>query len=96
MPLSISQKSALDKLIAAGELDQAAAFLSELSGSGAAAPAPAAAPAKPAEPRDPLVVIFDLFGKVAALLGNHPDLAPLILELETVINPKPVPAPPSQ
>lgn len=96
MPLSVSQKAALNNLIAAGELDQARDFLNELAGSGAAAPSAPAEPAPPPAPRDPLVVIHDLFGKVAALLGNHPDLAAPLAELETVIPPKTPETPPTQ
>jgi hypothetical protein len=93
--LNISQRAALNALIDKGETAEAAKFLASLD-PGSASGGAESSPAPPPPPREPNEVIFDLFGKMAALLGNHPDLAPLIAELETVIAPKPPTPTPTQ
>ncbi len=85
MPLSLSQKAALDNLIAQGELDSAAKFLAELDAAGAGAPKPGAAPAPAPAPRAFDVIVFDAFTVFHSLLGNNPAANDIMTELRDVI-----------
>lgn len=89
--LSISQKAALDNLLAKGELAEAQKFLEGLAGNQPAAPDASSEPAPPPEPRKPESVMLDIVKAIYSLLGSNPLLTDLVKELEAVLTPTATP-----
>ena len=89
--LSLSQKAALDALLAKGEIDEARNFLDSVAAGAPPAGAAAAAAPAPKIVRTANQVIVDAFQRVARLLGNNPTIVEILPELEEVLTP-PAPA----
>lgn len=85
--LNISQKAALDNLLAKGETTEAAKFLASLEGGSVTAPDEPPAPPEPPKPREPSAVILDALHQMHALLGNNPSLDKVMAELDAVLSP---------
>lgn len=89
--LSISQKAALDNLLAKGELAEAQRFLEGIAGNQPAGAAESKDPPPPPEPRKPEAVILDIVKGVYSLLGSNPLLTDLVKEFEAIVTPPATP-----
>lgn len=88
MALSVSEKRALDELVAKGDL---AGAHNLLAGKVGATPIETAAPPEPPAPpppRTPIEVQTDIFQAIYNLLGSSPALGPLLNEWKEVTAPK--------
>lgn len=88
MALTVSEKAALDALIAKGDLAGAHNLLAGKVGAATIEEPAPAEPAPPPPPRTPIEVETDIFQAIYNLLGSSPALGPLLNEWKEVTAPK--------
>jgi hypothetical protein len=87
MSLSVSEKAALDALLAKGDITGAHNLLAGKVGAATVEPAAAPEPSPPPPPRDPTEVLTDILQAIYNLLGSSPALGPLLNEWKDVTKP---------